>query len=989
MKKWKDFLIENKKKAPKKKRNLIKEFKLRGKNSDGEFLQSEKEQEKFSIAYEIELESHRRINSFSVWDAEEDEPPRAYLEAERDLAAAMFDKSGFVKDALNMPAKDALDSIRLSLAQPLDFLHWYLKPEGERGSSSRSNDSMLPNVKEFHRYGDPRMRAKALREVVLFDIAFESDKSAWSKFLSFVDENIKDPLGLFDSIFTDPARIQELSRFIDFKKYGIERGDPEKEQMSIDFEPEPERADMPSMTSGAKGLGGSELKQQIFSNLSEMPKNVIKKIFSYFVYNLDSKGNGWPEAKNPISLVDIYSEVGKLESLKEIANAGIDGIAAALVHIDHDGFRVGDLIDHSYNSHPSRHVQVLMEGLAIFAREWANFTAETGWDMYERDPVDYLDQEIGGDWRGDLSPDDYAYKSNNAWKMLREFLPNFMDKYGDNIDVKEDGSLPWRSPYTSEGMEFTMEDPRYLTGITSAFEFLDIFWKDFNNQDNFYFSKRTGLHTNVGYLIDGSSADNYNLMKALLAFNHDFALKNFLPPPIEKYFELEPGEEPSAQQKLQYSDLPTRKGKDWARNIKQHAVDYIFLKMREEMRHSKASNQGEVLKHFVEKEFEELNKELSKMVWKGATNEIDWGKNMGFNIAYIEDTQYVEFRYPGTTTVGTYKSGKEPELGVSLEGLKEATLYYCYIVKQAADPEYKEEEYKSDLIGFINNLQGMAITRDPRLNQVQYLKKGDLIDAPAYGEGFSNVFRYIKDTAQMWLEASNGLEPGSISRKFQAISEKDKLHLSRMIRHAYQISEDFLANTRILEVVGFDRVKNPGHRGFVRTPRVYLKWVAPGGHTSLGGKSWDWGDSNDPREHAVEDRLRKYGKYEIKTEVVPAFLVEKKLKTGEWSLIIDDHDQGSRSKRENKFEYTKKYSLDQMIFYTDFMKAAEEAGGSSFDFFVKLAMEVAKDPSVSNEKFLGGVTPHAWSHRVKYAIKQLESDSGLSEVSQYFKKYNF
>ena len=50
-----------------------------------------------SLYDEIELESHRRINSFSAWDAgmEEGEPPRAYLEAERDLAAGKLDKKTF------------------------------------------------------------------------------------------------------------------------------------------------------------------------------------------------------------------------------------------------------------------------------------------------------------------------------------------------------------------------------------------------------------------------------------------------------------------------------------------------------------------------------------------------------------------------------------------------------------------------------------------------------------------------------------------------------------------------------------------------------------------------------------------------------------------------------------------------------------------------------------------------------------------------------
>jgi len=36
--------------------------------------------------------------------------------------------------------------------------------------------------------------------------------------------------------------------------------------------------------------------------------------------------------------------------------------------------------------------------------------------------------------------------------------------------------------------------------------------------------------------------------------------------------------------------------------------------------------------------------------------------------------------------------------------MKEATLYYCHLVRQAADPEYKKREYYKKFIGLVNNL---------------------------------------------------------------------------------------------------------------------------------------------------------------------------------------------------------------------------------------------------------------------------------------------
>ena len=47
-------------------------------------------------------------------------------------------------------------------------------------------------------------------------------------------------------------------------------------------------------------------------------------------------------------------------------------------------------------------------------------------------------------------------------------LPNFMKKYEANLDFKEDGSLEC-------GIEFTMEKPKYMTGLTNALKFLEVF----------------------------------------------------------------------------------------------------------------------------------------------------------------------------------------------------------------------------------------------------------------------------------------------------------------------------------------------------------------------------------------------------------------------------------------------------------------------------------------------------------------------------------
>ena len=100
-----------------------------------------------------------------------------------------------------------------------------------------------------------------------------------------------------------------------------------------------------------------------------------------------------------------------------------------------------------------------------------------------------------------------------------------------------------------------MDDPKFMTGLDTAFEFLKDFFFEYNRQDNFYFDHNTGLHTNIGYLDDdGVSHKDYNLMKALLFLNHDFAFKEF----------------------------GQRKGTQWAGDLKSDIVKKIEDKLKEE-----------------------------------------------------------------------------------------------------------------------------------------------------------------------------------------------------------------------------------------------------------------------------------------------------------------------------------------------------------------------------------------------------------------------
>ena len=143
--------------------------------------------------------------------------------------------------------------------------------------------------------------------------------------------------------------------------------------------------------------------------------------------------------------------------------------------------------------------------------------SQADWDEYQDDPEDYLDN-MGYEWEDSYEPEG---GSGDFYELMEEHFPRFMEKWADQLKFEPDGSL-------RNGIEFSMDTPKFMTGLDTAFEFLKDFFFDYNRQDNFQFDANTGLHTNIGYLDDdGKSHKEYNLMKALLFLNHDFAFKEF------------------------------------------------------------------------------------------------------------------------------------------------------------------------------------------------------------------------------------------------------------------------------------------------------------------------------------------------------------------------------------------------------------------------------------------------------------------------------
>jgi hypothetical protein len=288
-----------------------------------------------------------------------------------------------------------------------------------------------------------------------------------------------------------------------------------------------------------------------------------------------------------------------------------------------------------------------------------NKIEELARELYEEafsDPEDYLSGIFARhelEARFLIQPDPEETQQDYM-DLLREHLPNFMARYEDVLKFEDDMSL-------ENGIEFSMDDPPYLTGLNAAIEFLKIFFDDFNNQTNWVMSDRTGLHTNVGYLPVDQHEDR-DLFKGMLFLNDDMAKRGF-----EK-----------------------RKNSRWAMDIKRDALDMVSKGFGDAKVHI-----GEIVKD--ENRMQQLKRRLSDSVESSVMGK--YTKSLGMNITHLERYDYVEFRYPGQD---------EP----TYANMVNATLYYAHLMKAISDEDYKKKEYITKLVGFFNNLRAKDLETD-------------------------------------------------------------------------------------------------------------------------------------------------------------------------------------------------------------------------------------------------------------------------------------
>jgi len=322
--------------------------------------------------------------------------------------------------------------------------------------------------------------------------------------------------------------------------------------------------------------------------------------------------------------------------------------------------------------------------------------------QWERDnPLDDYYDQYGFGFSGDKDELPEVYENK-----VSEYLPRFYRRFGSELKFEPDGSLD-----NETGLEFSMNT--YLEGLQEAMEFLELFFSDYDSQDFFFMSKKTGMHMNIGHKsVGGGESKDFNLIKGFLFLSED----------VDQVWKaLGTGRQPRAKKGLQ----PSRVGSRWANplaptnkpyELSQEAksrfmADFvnssltntynqgitsrtrsIFTKRYESGKFDFSDLTNNFLASFKDDTDSELEGLFSKILFDGAVN--IGPKNIGFNINYTrgksgdDDIKYVEFRFPGHE--------------MTLETAKDLTMYYAYIIRHMVDKSYMKEEYAKKFVALLS-----------------------------------------------------------------------------------------------------------------------------------------------------------------------------------------------------------------------------------------------------------------------------------------------
>ena len=613
----------------------------------------------FGVSYEIELESD---DSLCGDDGEERD------EARERRARDRLDYDYFYEDVGNRESDQFFDYNLETGEDVMELVAWYVKDD--------------PMDDGFDEPADQEMR---MVNQVINSIAYHNgDGSFRETVLRILNDDSKAAI-FFAAIRENEHIINHLRKHRDFDH---ETKTKLTQRTFGNFD-----GDMGDEKEFVGGLESLDLKGRL-------------DLFNHYVFNLEDTqiGENFPVGSDAggfgpatLDMFDLF-EAWDLESDWEVLyEEGTSVIDDVFFSTYSDNNKIAHLREGDYNG---IFLPSMVSAISSMVEKMMEASAQEQLDEFQSDPLYYLERELGWDsWDDDYQnyhADDEDYGTDKEGKLW-EYLPNFMRKYADNLKIEDDCSL-------TNGLEFSMDNPLYMSGLEDAFEFLDILFEDIDNQNNFRFDEDTGLHINLSYL--GKNGDpigrgGYNFMKSLLFLNHKFATKEF----------------------------GRREHSNWAGDIKGKVIDKIGGMLRADETATERLNkhfgkemiddereQGRVKRtimgYLLKKRFEDLNEILSSAVIEKAAQM--GGKAIGFNVSHFEYEQdRVEFRYPG---------GEE----VTARKIQEATLYYAYLVLLAANPEFKKKEYQAKLVGLLNNLNFISTEKAKGLQWVKKIKKGTI-----------------------------------------------------------------------------------------------------------------------------------------------------------------------------------------------------------------------------------------------------------------------
>tara|TARA_Y100000310_G_scaffold28831_1_gene27441 strand:- start:3995 stop:6955 length:2961 start_codon:yes stop_codon:yes gene_type:complete len=666
---------------------LLQEF------NKGDREEVERHGEDFGISYEIELESKIPIGECS----EDADYARRRARVER--AMEHLDSKHFFTEQLERESDSFFDDGIETGEDASELIDWYIRENNEDFNFLRlENDGQ-----------EIRMRNH-----ILVSIGYNNNEGFEKRVRELLD-NEEFAFVFFEMLRENEHILEHLEKFLE-----------------IDHEKKTKKT---QRTSGDPfGTMGDE--EVPIAGLEVL--NIDQKInlFNQYVFNLESRTENFPVGSDTggfgeatIDLFDLFEEANAeadYETIYEQGKSDIDSFFFDSYSTIKDIIKKQDEEDGpEINNWSGYFMASILTYVVNRMKEYCREAASDEQENFEWDPIDYLENQMGDPYWDSEHEDEDDEESSDYESVLWRYFPNFMDKYAQYLKYEDDCSLE-----DDHSVEFSFKNPPYMTGLKAGEAFVDLFFKDFNNQDNFYFSEATGMHTNLSYIGESGNplqGHEYNFMKALLFLNHEFSTKEFDPLPIRKYFNLKRDEKPTKEQEIEYRLLPRRAGKVWNGDIKAKAIDQISAMLRADEdtqasleRHFGA---GEVKKnrmmkrsimgHLLHKRYDDLNSILSNAVEEKA---VQMGsKNIGFNITSFKYDigDRIEFRYPGG-----------PDM--TPEKIKEATDYYAYVVLLAAKAKYKEKEYITKLVGLLNNLNFAATEKAKGLTWTRKIRKGTI-----------------------------------------------------------------------------------------------------------------------------------------------------------------------------------------------------------------------------------------------------------------------